>query len=106
MGMFDYIKFKPPLPVAIPEGMPDWQTKDTPAQYMFTYEVTKKGELWELGWPVEDHRSRRIDFHGDICFYESHPVTKEWFVFLARFTDGKFSHVRRVIDAPTMMMIL
>ncbi len=98
--MFDYVRFKASLPVEIPSDWhAQWQTKDTPQQYLWIYEVTENGELWEHGWPIEDHPPRRLeDFHGDICFYDSHHITKEWFEFIARFTDGKLSRVWRVVE--------
>lgn len=104
MGMFDYIKINPAkLPTAIPEGMGyGWQTKDTPEQYLATYEITDDDELVLLSWDKDTSEYKRnvvlADYHGDLCFYTSHPKTDEWFEFVARFTEGKLSRIWRIND--------
>lgn len=47
MGMFDYVKCEYPLPGGIPEWAKAciFQTKDTDAQFMETYVITKEGRL-------------------------------------------------------------
>jgi len=102
MGMFDYLRIdKAMLPVQLPDGMrEDWQTKDTPEQYLRTYQITADRELHLLKWDKEKEgyffECALDDYHGDLRFYTSHPTTHEWFEFNARFTDGKLSRIWRV----------
>lgn len=50
--MFDYVRCKWPLPDGAPtEG---YQTKDTPAQYLDTYEIREDGSLWTEEYDYED----------------------------------------------------
>jgi hypothetical protein len=100
MGMFDYIHF---------EGK-EYQTKDTPEQYMATYEI-RGDELWskevEYEW-VEDENalfggyvneishewSFRKDFDGKIIFYREDMENggyknNAWIEYQALFMDGK-----------------
>lgn len=102
MGMFDYLRIdKAMLPVELPEGfVAQWQTKDTPEQYLETYEITAEGELRRVEWNGDTEQYEPVevlgDFHGDLRFYTSHPMTDEWFEFNARFTEGKLSRIWRV----------
>ena len=77
MGMFDYIRYKEKT----------YQTKDTPNQWLDTYEIRDDGTLWvekyDSEW-VEDaeallsgyfiHKNQRWEhvkeFSGEIFFYE------------------------------------
>lgn len=68
MGMFDYLKCEYPLPV---EGANDleYQTKDTPAQYMDIYTIRADGTLWYR--PFSDQPQEwepAPDFTGEIRF--------------------------------------
>ena len=102
MGMFDYIRVDPAmLPEKLPEGLlGGWQTKDTPEQYLATYEITKAGELHLLRWTGKEYAFEEAldDFHGDLTFYTSDDRTGEWFEFVARFTEGKLARIWRVRD--------
>lgn len=53
MGLFDYVRCELPL-----EDCPDWltefQTKDTPRQYMDHYRIDDEGRLWEEQYETED----------------------------------------------------
>ena len=64
MGMFDYIVCKMPLPGTAPAWFPggEFQTKDTPEQYMATYTIEEDGTL--VGPNAEG-------FTGDVNFYGS-----------------------------------
>jgi len=57
MGMFDDIKCKYPLPVAGANDL-DFQTKDTPAQWMDKYEIREDGTLWHQAYDVEDRSDK------------------------------------------------
>jgi len=124
MGMFDYVNCKFPLPY--PE-MQDarFQTKDTPEQYMVTYEITEDGRFAEvLTEPVkktlEDGSKATIhtptgklkflDWHGYIRFYEfrvnpgqddieERNRRKTWYEFAARFSNG-FLDELAVLEGP------
>lgn len=53
MGMFDYLKCKYPLPDAGDNDL-EYQTKDTPAQFLDNYEIRADGSLWHLDYDIED----------------------------------------------------
>ena len=54
MGLFDDIKCKYPLPVAGANKL-DYQTKDTPSQFMDQYEIREDGTLWYEEYDIEDY---------------------------------------------------
>ena len=113
MGMFDYIKCEIKLPDnTLPDGR-EFQTKSLDSA-MENYVITVKGELyrevWDHEW-VENPKSpiggsfnkvegsyRReylTDFHGDIIFYTSTPMTESriWRDYTARFTEGRLTRI-------------
>src|ERR1039458_8242842 len=45
MGLFDYLKFECDLPPEMIQEDGNYQTKDTPAQYMEKYTVTADGRI-------------------------------------------------------------
>ncbi len=48
MGMFDYLKVEYPLPLTADQlARAEWQTKDTPSQFMDEYRLTADGRLIE-----------------------------------------------------------
>lgn len=53
MGMFDNVRCKYPLPVAGANDL-EYQTKDTPAQFLDWYEIRKSGTLWHETYEHED----------------------------------------------------
>lgn len=53
MGMFDYVRCEYPLQDGAPRD--GYQSKDTPEQYMDTYEIREDGTLWHQEYDVEDH---------------------------------------------------
>jgi hypothetical protein len=53
MGMFDYLKCTYPLPDAGDNDL-EYQTKDTPAQFLDNYEIRADGSLWHLDYDIED----------------------------------------------------
>jgi hypothetical protein len=53
MGMFDHLKCKYPLPDAGDNDL-EYQTKDTPAQFLDNYEIRADGSLWHLDYDIED----------------------------------------------------
>ena len=106
MGMFDYIHCSAPLPGTPPAFVKAghlFQTKDTPEQYLVTYEITAAGRLF---WDGVDQ-----DYHGDIGFYAGNCVghgpngngdtiafTKdgedaEWVEYRARFSAGQLAEI-------------
>lgn len=126
MGMFDYIKCEAPLPetpVAPPSNI--FQTKDTPDQYMTIYTITADGCLtWrpyhmeevpkaERPYPDDDgilglrgcmrrveSQPERLDYHGDIEFYEGDHKNGSWWEYRARFTNGKLERIDLVDFTP------
>ncbi|MBL8413568.1 MAG: hypothetical protein JNM42_03925 [Propionivibrio sp.] len=53
MGMFDYLKCQYPLPDAGDNDL-EYQTKDTPVQFLDNYEIRSDGSLWHLDYDIED----------------------------------------------------
>lgn len=53
MGMFDDLKCKYPLPLVGANDV-DYQTKDTPSQFMDKYEIREDGTLWHEDYDIED----------------------------------------------------
>ncbi|MDP2171888.1 MAG: hypothetical protein Q8J96_15870, partial [Rhodocyclaceae bacterium] len=60
MGMFDYLKCKYPLPDAGDDDL-EYQTKDTPAQFLDNYEIRADGSLWHLDYDIEDRSDPNAD---------------------------------------------
>ena len=110
MGMYDYINCEAPLDVEGMEGR-QFQTKDTPAQFLDTYTITADGKLmheeYDLREEITDkaplgmflHRDdpRTVhlsDFTGSICFYgfkqegRGFSDSHGWVSFVALFDDG------------------
>lgn len=57
MGMFDDIRCKYPLP--LPQYQEnEFQTKDTPSQWMDLYEIREDGTLWREDYDTEDQSER------------------------------------------------
>jgi hypothetical protein len=113
MGMFDWISVEQKIPgySEIPEEQ--FQTKCFD-NCLENYIISDKGELyreeWDYEW-IEDETMflggyaekiegsyRRIyltDFHGDVIFYTSRPMTEDriWRDYTARFTEGKLTRI-------------
>lgn len=106
MGMFDYLRCHYPLPWEGATAL-EYQTKDTPAQYLDQYEIRADGTLWHKDYDIEDHSDpnaeglRRIfgmmtrvnerwepeALTGEIVFYAGD------FEFSAYFVGGKLRHL-------------
>ena len=54
MGMYDYVKCEYPLPVVGANEL-QYQTKDTPCQWMDLYVIKDNGTLWHEEYDTEDH---------------------------------------------------
>jgi hypothetical protein len=117
MGMFDNIICEYPLP-----GNPavsEWQTKDTPTQYLDTYIIAADGQLWHEVYDVEDksdpnatgwrraagcmtrvnqRREPVSDFRGSIDFYGD-DAAGVWWEFSALFDDGKLLNMKKLSPA-------
>ena len=105
--VFDYLKCEYPLPDPHMQDC-EFQTKDTPEQFLYHYTITAKGRLVfhdvrleEV--PGEDWPHVRqvplgdvdIGFHGDISFYTCDEKGKNWREYRARFTDGQLQEIVR-----------
>ncbi len=72
MGMFDYVKCEYPLPVAGANEL-EYQTKDTPCQWLDLYVIKADGTLWHEEYDTEDRSDLaqwKID-HPDTAIPES-----------------------------------
>ena len=117
MGMYDQLRCEYPLPAPGANEL-DYQTKDTPAQWLDDYVIDKDGQLFHVEYDTEDHsdpnaegimrlvgsmtrvNERRVpvtDFTGEICFYD---LTKEgeWIEFSSYFISGKLQSVTLLTD--------
>lgn len=72
MGVFDYVTCHYPLPTEIPPGR-DWQSKDTPAQYLDHYEIRQDGTLWH-----QDYRLRVETEPDGVFSLQMHRDNPEW----------------------------
>lgn len=106
MGMFDYVRCDYPLPV---EGAAklQYQTKDTPSQFLDEYEIRADGTIWHQNYDIEDRsdplakgferlygmatrinkRWEPVALTGEVVFYAGE------FEFSAHFIDGKISYL-------------
>ncbi len=91
MGLFDYIIPEYPLPNGHDPKGEEYQTKDTPAQMLDTYRLTREGRLEHELYDTEDRSDpnakgfarfaglatrvpkgwEEVPFHGDLTFYTS-----------------------------------
>jgi hypothetical protein len=113
MGMFDTLKVEQKIPgfSTIPDL--EFQTKSFD-NAMENYVITNNGELyrevWEYEWIKDEthllggysnklkdsyRREYLTDFHGDIIFYTSKPMTEDrmWRDYTARFTEGRLTRI-------------
>lgn len=118
MGMFDYLRCQYPLPVAGANEL-EYQTKDTDAQFLDSYEIRADGTLWHKTYTTEDRSDPNADpksllslmgcmtrvndqwepepHTGAIEFYtDDHP--KGWIEFCAVFKNGALQHLMVVSD--------
>lgn len=100
MGMYDELRCHYPLPVAGANER-DYQTKDTPDQYLYRYEITAEGRLRHQEWDAEtgpgsewfDHP----DFLGEIRFYDC-DKDGGWIEFSAYFVAGVVKELHLISD--------
>jgi len=108
MGMFDHIRYK---------GH-EYQTKDTPEQWLANYEIREDGTLWLeecdsewvkdedhfLGAYIKESNHRWVQqdrFIGEIRFYRNlDKEYKVWEEFSTYFIDGQMKHIVP-IDRPS-----
>ncbi len=100
MGMFDDLRCHYPLPVAGANDR-DYQTKDTPCQYLNKYEITAEGTLrhqeWDADEGLSDEWIEHPNFLGEVRFYD---LDKDggWLEFSAYFVDGVLKELHLVRD--------
>ena len=113
MGMYDYLKVEYPLPDGHDPAGEEYQTKDTPAQYLDLYRITREGALEHQNYDTENRSDPNAEgimgllgcmtrvnqrwepeqFHGDLSFYRSDGQGK-WREYVALFKDGKLIDLR------------
>ena len=116
MGMFDYIVPECKLPITVPDGM-EWQTKDTPAQFLDTYQITAGGRLVHWAYDIEtvpengrdkyglplfrrvNRRDEDCQFTGGITFYGCGHDASIWYALCAVFDKGKLVNML-VVEQP------
>lgn len=106
MGAFDYVRCHYPLPVGGARAL-EYQTKDTPAQWLDLYEIRADGTLWHQDYDTEDRSDPNADglarlfgcatrvnerwepvaLTGEVVFYSGD------FEFSAYFVRGKLKHL-------------
>ena len=113
MGMFDEIRVEVILPDQT-EVVDTWFQTKSFDNLMDKYVITKKGKLyretWKYKWVDDDNhflkgylekipdsyeRHHLTDYHGDIIFYTSTPMTESriWRDYTARFTEGRLTRI-------------
>lgn len=122
MGMFDYLKCKYPLPDAGANDL-EYQTKDTPAQFLDHYEIRADGSLWHLAYDIEDksdphaegfarwagrisyvnERWEPVPFTGEIRFY--HYANETRTEFSAYFVNGMLNLLTPIGEEPIPVKI-
>ena len=100
MGMFDDLRCNYPLPVAGANER-DYQTKDTPCQYLHKYEITAEGVLRHQEWDAEEGRKTEWighpDFVGEVRFYDCEKGGG-WIEFSAYFVNGLLKELHLISD--------
>lgn len=76
MGLFDYLKCEYPLPVELKKGV-RCQSKDTPAQWMDTYEIRADGTIWHLDYVLVDRGDPKAEGLDRLCG-ALHQENKRW----------------------------
>lgn len=118
MGMFDELRCEYPLPAEGANAL-EYQTKDTPAQWMDFYLIDKDGQLFHEEYDTEDRSDpgatgwkalagcatrvnqrmvRDDDFTGEIRFYDI-PGDGQWIEFSSYFIKGKLQSVTLLQDS-------
>lgn len=121
MGMFDYLKCE--YPISAPDTVREWQTKDTPEQYLATYKIDAAGELWfhKVDREYVDNGKKGLegllgcmkvigeewikqpDFRGEIRFYGNERIDgrdehQKWWEYSALFDDGKLISMKPLCE--------
>lgn len=121
MGMFDYIICE--YPINAPDTVKEWQTKDTPAQYLETYKIDAQGNLWFLkvkrefrdnGKPgidkltgcmhkISEEWVKESNFRDAIEFYGGETINgkedlRKWWKYSAFFDDGKIINIKPICE--------
>lgn len=94
MAIFDTIRCKMPLPVAVPDGTV-FQTKSFPNPYQDEYEIREDGSLWIFdAWPIGDHKKdwQACIFSGDVFMYTD--LNGGWLEIRVRFDNGVVEDMR------------
>lgn len=119
MGMFDYIDCQFPLPIEV-DSRTEFQTKDTPAQMLDIYQITKDGRLLHEVYDIEDQSDpdaegiealfgcmTRINkrfvedsLSGFIRFYgfKNEVEATGWIEFEAKFNSGQLEEITLIED--------
>ena len=100
MGMFDDLRCHYPLPVPGANAR-DYQTKDTPCQYLNKYEITAEGVLRHKEWDAEEGLGDKWighpDFVGEVRFYD-YEDGGGWIEFSAYFVNGVLKELHLISD--------
>ncbi len=106
MGMFDYLTCKYSIAGHDIAGR-EFQTKDTPAQFLHRYEIRDDGTLWHHAYHKTDAdepcnfegcaKWKPELFDGEIRFYDQ-DENNNWLEFAANFNAGKLSSIEAVPD--------
>jgi hypothetical protein len=101
MGMYDDLRCHYPLPVAGANER-DYQTKDTPCQYLNKYEITAEGVLRHRVWDADEGLAPKWighpDFIGEIRFYDFKEEDGGWIEWSSYFVNGLLKEVHLIED--------
>lgn len=119
MGVYDYVNCHYPLPVAGANAL-TYQTKDTDAQFLDSYEIRKDGTLWHEEYDVEDRSDPNAEglkgligcmtrtsprwqqelLTGEVRFYDGNA---DWWVeFSAYFVRGQLKQLEIIEQRGTV----
>jgi len=108
MGMFDYVECQLPLAGLPASFEPNFQTKSFAEPYLDTYRINHNGILEHEDYRIEDRSDpkakglmrfagamtrvpigySRVDFTGEVRFYDNNDATNEWFEYSCYFEHG------------------
>lgn len=117
MGMFDYIRCEYPMPATGANDL-EYQTKDTPSQFMDLYLIRADGSLWREEYDIEDQsdpnatgldalvgcatrvnkRFVPFDLTGGVAFSYYDPASRELVEWSSYFLNGKLRELHLIED--------
>ena len=99
MGMFHYVKCERVLPDGYDGKGKSFQSKDFECDCQSTYEINNKNELMAECWnyvsgeAVELLHTYKMDYTGDLFFYDIDDKDNSWHEYRAEFVNGNMKEL-------------